>query len=115
MTCERTFSQRQAVGRFLSDLLVPVNCVRSSWNLVRSTTSVVGIIDLVHGLVVAILENSHLAFVVIKVAEAMFVGVLLGMVARHPVGQILGNSIEMLLLQSAVATGAMPTAASRMI
>ena len=115
MTCESTFGQRKTIGGFLSNLPVPVNCVRSSWDLVRRATSIVSVVYLVHRFVVAILKNGHLTLVVVKAAETVFVGVFLWMSARNAVGQVFGNGIEMLLLQSTVATGAMTAAASRMI
>jgi hypothetical protein len=77
VTCETTFSQRQTIRGFLSNFPVSISCVRSSRDLVRRPTSIVGVVDLVHRLVMSILENSHLALVVIEAAEAMFVGVFL--------------------------------------
>lgn len=92
-----------------------VNCVRSSWDLIRSTASIVSVVYFVYGLMVTILKNSHLALVVIEAAEAMFVGIFLRVGARNGVGQVLGNSIEMLLLQCTVAASAMTAAAGCLI
>jgi hypothetical protein len=93
-----------------------MNSIRPGWDLVRRTTPVVGVIYLVHRLVVAILEDCHLAFVVVEAAETMnFMGVLLRMAARKAIGEVFRNSIEMLLLQGTVAAGAMTAAASRVI
>ena len=54
-----------------------MDCVRSSWDLIRSSASIMSIVYFVYGLMVTILENSHLTLVVIETAEAMFVGVFL--------------------------------------
>lgn len=74
-----------------------------------------GVVYFVHRFVVAILKDSHLALVVVEIAEAMFVSVFLCMAARKSVGQIFGDGIEMLFLQSTVAAGTMTAAASRVI
>lgn len=101
----RRLSEQEIVRRSLGDLPVPMKGIRSRGNLVRSPKLVVSIVEFVHWLMVTVGEDGRFWIMGVVVRTR-----LRAFFRMHQVGDVLGDSVEILFQGTSTALAMLATA-----